>query len=102
MPMWASGLPAGLCGRDAYGVRPDSKIWRDAYTGQEHRADGKYSGYVPGLACSRHGGPSIQEVAHKGDPCIFCGTPHDDIEPGACPGRLSEIDLDKLNNQEGQ
>lgn len=23
---------------------------------------------------------------HFGDPCIHCGTPHDDVEPGACKG----------------
>lgn len=24
-------------------------------------------------------------VPHFGDPCIGCGVPHDDVEPGACP-----------------
>ncbi len=23
---------------------------------------------------------------HFGDPCIYCGTPHDDVEIGPCPG----------------
>jgi hypothetical protein len=23
---------------------------------------------------------------HRGDPCIFCGTPHDEVEIGDCPG----------------
>jgi hypothetical protein len=25
--------------------------------------------------------------AHFGDPCIRCNTPHDEVEPGPCPGR---------------
>ena len=24
--------------------------------------------------------------AHMGDPCRYCGTPHDDVKPGPCPG----------------
>ncbi len=27
------------------------------------------------------------EAYHYGDPCVFCGQRHDDIEPGPCPGR---------------
>ena len=23
---------------------------------------------------------------HQGDPCIFCGTPHDEVKVGPCPG----------------
>lgn len=26
------------------------------------------------------------KMTHFGDPCIHCGTPHDDVEPGACKG----------------
>lgn len=26
-------------------------------------------------------------VPHQGDPCIFCGAPHDEVEIGDCPGR---------------
>jgi hypothetical protein len=25
-------------------------------------------------------------MTHFGDPCIHCGTPHDDVAPGACTG----------------
>ena len=28
---------------------------------------------------------NLRDVAHHGDPCIHCGTPHDLIEPGPCP-----------------
>jgi len=33
-------------------------------------------------ACPNH---PRNEVAHQGDPCRFCGTPHDDVQPGPCP-----------------
>lgn len=44
VPMWAGGCPAGFCDELAYG---------------EPTGDGKrrYDGYVPFLACLRHGGP---------------------------------------------
>lgn len=29
---------------------------------------------------------AIRERKHLGDPCEFCGTAHDDVEPGPCPG----------------
>lgn len=28
------------------------------------------------------------QTAHKGDPCIYCGTPHDEVEIGPCPERV--------------
>jgi hypothetical protein len=84
--MWIGGMPAGVCGKDSYGERPECPIFRDAYTGEMRRTDGKYNGYVPGLACPAHGGPSLKDVSHKGDPCIYCGKHHDDVKPGACPG----------------
>lgn len=27
----------------------------------------------------------MEKAAHKGDPCVYCGTPHDEVEPGDCP-----------------
>ena len=29
----------------------------------------------------------VAATAHFGDPCIYCGTPHDEVAPGPCPGR---------------
>jgi hypothetical protein len=26
------------------------------------------------------------KLTHFGDPCIHCGTPHDEVAPGPCPG----------------
>jgi hypothetical protein len=42
--MWMDGCPAGFCDEPAYG-EPTKE-------GRE-----QYSGYVPFLACPRHGGP---------------------------------------------
>lgn len=59
--MWSGyGNDAGFCDREAYGVRPKCREYRDAWTGEFFRHDGKYSGYVPGLACPIHGGPSMR------------------------------------------
>ena len=58
VPMWMGGCPAGFCDAPAYGHRPDCKMYRDGWTGELKRMDGKYDGYVPGLACPGHGGPS--------------------------------------------
>lgn len=57
VPMWCGGLPAGFCDKPAYGKPIESKTFRDVFTGELQRVDGKYNGYVPGLACSAHGGP---------------------------------------------
>lgn len=60
VPMWMMGSPAGRCDALAYGNRPRCAIYRNAYSGREFRADGRYDGYVPGLACPAHGGPDIR------------------------------------------
>ncbi len=57
VPMWSGGCPAGFCDAPAFGRRPDSPMSRD-YEGRSFRADGRYSGYIPGLACPIHGGPN--------------------------------------------
>ncbi len=57
VPMWQWGVPAGFCDKPAYGNPEPCKQFRDAWTGEMKRMDGKYNGYVPGLACSGHGGP---------------------------------------------
>ena len=60
VPMWMNGYPAGFCDREAYGERPVCKEWRAAYTGEIFREDGRYAGFVPGLACPMHGGPRVR------------------------------------------
>lgn len=96
VPMWSGGCPAGFCDSPAFGYREKCKdgYWRDGYTGERKRHDMKYDGYVPGLACPGHGGPKKEEMAHKGDPCEFCGAAHDAIAAGPCPKR---IEKNKLN-----
>ena len=85
VPMWMGGLPAGFCDKPAYGKRVEpSYYFRDGWTGRRHRSDGRYDGYVPGLACVAHGGPEMPK--HFGDPCIHCNTPHDDVPVGPCRG----------------
>lgn len=58
VPMWMHGCPAGFCDAPAYGTRPPSQMYRNGWTGEMVRLDGRYNGYVPGLACVGHGGPS--------------------------------------------
>lgn len=53
VPMWWMGVPAGFCDEPAYG-KSDPK---------------KYDGYVGGLACPVHGGPSREESLNL---CAFC------------------------------
>lgn len=62
VPMWSGGLPAGFCDEPAFGQRPPGREGRDAWTGRTFRLDGKYSGYVPGLACPAHGGPKCPGI----------------------------------------
>jgi hypothetical protein len=36
---------------------------------------------------------------HEGDPCIHCGTPHDDVKPGPCTGvPMREADVIKVGD----
>lgn len=93
VPMWQCGCPAGFCDKPAYGKRPDGKTYRDAYTGEVRRFDGRYNGYVPGLACPAHGGPEPQY--HQGDPCIHCGVAHDDVPPGPCIPATEKTNADR-------
>lgn len=87
VPMWQLGAPAGFCDEPAYGVRPPSATYRNGWTGELKRMDGRYDGYVPGLACPGHGGPP--KPLHQGDPCIHCGLPHDEVPVGHCRGAKS-------------
>ena len=106
VPMWMNGCPAGFCDNPAYGERPDGKTWRNAHTGELHRYDGKYNGYVPGLACHVHGGPELKELAHKGDPCEFCNVPHNDVLPGPCRAlvdpKILDDDVTSTNDEQSE
>lgn len=60
VPMWCMGMPAGFCDQPAFGERPACREWRNVHSGEMMREDGRYSGYVPGLACPGHGGPRVR------------------------------------------
>lgn len=62
VPMWVNGIPAGTCGKPAFG---------------EPLPRSRYTGYVPGLACKRHGGPACPGI---------------EIEPGKYSGCVGGID----------
>jgi len=60
VPMFSFGGPAGFCDEPAFGERPDSPKVMNYCTGEMVRDDGRYGGYVPGLACLNHGGPNVR------------------------------------------
>jgi hypothetical protein len=57
VPMWVAGMPAGFCDKDAFGEPSKDGWYKNRITGGRFRLDGRYDGYVPGLACAGHGGP---------------------------------------------
>lgn len=58
VPMWSgAGGPAGFCGKPAFGVYIEGPTFRDGWTGEVRRLDGKWRGYVHGPCCPDHGGP---------------------------------------------
>lgn len=65
VPMWQMGCPAGFCDEPAYGERPPGQQFRVAYSGEMKRLDGRYNGYIPGLACPNHGGPNKPQEPTK-------------------------------------
>jgi hypothetical protein len=67
------GIPAGVCDNPAYGARLP-------------RGGNRYP--PNDFRCAEHGGPRATEMAHRGDPCMYCDTPHDKVEPGMCPDRV--------------
>lgn len=83
VPMWCAGLPAGICGKPAYGVYIDGPTFRDAWTGEVRRIDGKWRGYAPGLCCPDHGGPDevgprvMQDGYSEDGRPMWCAVMHD-------------------------
>ena len=60
VPMWSMGCPSGFCGSEAYGNRLPTRMLRNYASGGVYAEDGGYSGYVPALACPKHGGPKTR------------------------------------------
>ncbi len=80
VPMWCNGIPAGFCNEPAFGEPVPCKTYRDA-SGRLRRTDGRYDGYVPYLACPRHGGPEKPYID-----IVFDGP------PGPEAGRFVEVE----------
>lgn len=66
-PLWMDGLPAGLCGEPAWGEYIPGPTFRDGWTGEVRRLDGKFRGFFSGLACPKHGGPEPDAPRIKQD-----------------------------------
>ena len=81
VPMWRyPGIPAGVCGKDAFGPRPEPEYYWHNSGGERKRSDLKYDGYVPGLACPAHGGPPCP--GFEIEPGVYSGC---DQSAGDCP-----------------
>lgn len=84
VPMWQGGVPAGFCDKPAFGKYIDgprySREPHIRFEMQGRRMDGKYDGYVPGLACKAHGGPPCP--GFEIEPGVFSGC---DQSGGDCP-----------------
>ena len=77
------GLPAGVCGEEAFGEFIPGEEWRDAYTGELKRFDGKFNGYSGGLCCPKHSGPErtgpriFQDGTDERGYRMWCAVYHD-------------------------
>lgn len=80
VPMWSGGVPAGFCDLRAYGER----VHLD-----------QYGGYVTGLACEQHGGPTLEEFL-VGKTVLRLDGP-----PGPESGRFVEIERDGMSINAG-
>ena len=78
VPMLANGCPAGTCDCKAYGERPKGESFWNYAANEEQRLDGRYNGYVPGLACPTHGGPKAPNAQVTGaSPALMAKRPVD-------------------------
>lgn len=100
VPMWMGGCPAGFCDKPAFGERPQCREFRDPYTGELFRQDGRYNGFVPGLACPSHGGPKVRVFK---DGSAWCAVKPDFInlqESDAGFGDTPELAITALNSHD--
>lgn len=101
VPMWMGGCPAGFCDERAFGERPPSREYRNGHTGRMQRFDGRYDGYVPGLACPAHGGPSVRVYM---DGNMFCAVRPDFVNLQESPagfGATKEEAIAELESRIG-
>ena len=103
VPMWMMGVPAGFCDEPAYGVPPPSKRYMNYCANEMQREDGRYDGYVPGLACPGHGGP--RSIVTK-DGNMLCAVFPDFKNLAESPAgfgeteELARLDLRKITGKE--
>ena len=71
VPMWQMGCPC-FCDEPAYSKHKGGDYYIDQRTGSRKYFDGTYDGYVPALACVRHGGKTKQECVHLCTNCSKC------------------------------
>ena len=104
VPMWSGGTPDGFCNQKAYGERPRCQEINYG-NGQVWRTDGKYSGYVPALACPCHGGPTEPVIIYEQDGNMICAHYTDFTNPmeNLCGfGKTKEIALEDLLKNEAE
>jgi hypothetical protein len=96
VPMWMGGMPAGWCGRPAFGVYIEGPTFRDGWTGEVRRIDGRWKGYSGGLCCPNHSGPNefgprvFQDGwTEEGRP-MWCAVFHDFINLQESPAEFDE------------
>lgn len=78
------GMPYGFCGKPAFGQHIGGPTFRDAWTGEVRRRDGKFNGIVIGPCCPDHAGPDetgprvFQDGTENGVP-MWCAV-YEDFE----------------------
>ena len=98
VPAWIMGMPAGFCDEPAYGKPVPSKTYRVAYTNELRRFDGRYSGYVPALACPGHGGPRVRAFV---DESKWCAVKPDFINLQESPSGWGDTREEAIKDLEG-
>ncbi len=97
VPMWSGGGPAGFCDKDAYGPRAQTVI-RCRWDGVVIADDGGYTGYVSGLACPIHSGPSVR-VFMDGD--MWCAVLPDFEDLQVSPAGFGKTKEDAMAQLKG-
>jgi len=108
VPMWMGGTPAGFCDQPAFGVYIEGPTFRDGWTGEVRRMDGKWKGFSGGLCCPNHSGPNefgprvFQDGwSERGRP-MWCAVFHDFINLQESPAEFDERPWEAIQRLEGK
>lgn len=108
VPMWMGGSPDGFCDNPAFGFYIEGPTFRDGYTGEVCRIDGKWKGYSGGLCCPNHSGPNelgprvYQDGwSERGRP-MWCAVFHDFINLMESPAEFDERPWVAIQRLEGK